>query len=406
MAARLAGMALQPARRAYWGVWAVFFGSGLMMAALASRMWVVREHLDATPGRMGVLLLFISLGSICAMPFVGAIVARVGTARMIRVTVAIGLAGLAGATACIVAGAQAPTAAAMFVIGVGIGSCDVSMNLAGTDVEHALGRAVMPQFHAGFSLGTVAAALLGAACSRLGLPLADNIVVTIVLVIALVVWGAAGLLPHMGAISGDAAAAAAPRPSALRAWREGRTLLIGLLVLGVSLAEGSANDWLILGIGQDFAVPESVGILGLACFLLAMTTMRALGTRLIDARGRLVTHLTCSTSALVGIAVYCFAPAVPIALAGAVLWGLGAAMGFPMGMSAAADDPARAAVRTSVVSTIGYTAFLAGPPLLGLLADHVGYRHALLAVLVPVALGLVLTPALRPLSRTAPAQAD
>ena len=61
-----------------------------------------------------------------------------------------------------------------------------------------------------------------------------------------------------------------------------------------------------------------------------------------------------------------------VALAGALLWGLGAALGFPVGMSAAADDPSRAAVRVSVVSSIGYTAFLAGPPLIGLLAEDVG----------------------------------
>ena len=59
------------------------------------------------------------------------------------------------------------------------------------------------------------------------------------------------------------------------------------------------------------------------------------------------------------------------ALAGAVLWGLGASLGFPLGMSAAADEAARSAARVSVVGSIGYTAFLGGPPLVGLLADHV-----------------------------------
>ena len=68
---------------------------------------------------------------------------------------------------------------------------------------------------------------------------------------------------------------------------------------------------------------------------------------------------------------------------GIVVWGLGASLGFPVGMSAAADDPARAAARVSVVSTIGYGAFLAGPPLLGWLGDRVGTLEALLAVALP-----------------------
>jgi cyanate permease len=67
---------------------------------------------------------------------------------------------------------------------------------------------------------------------------------------------------------------------------------------------------------------------------------------------------------------------------GIVVWGLGASLGFPVGMSAAADDPARAAARVSVVATIGYAAFLGGPPLLGFVGDHVGTLQALLVVAV------------------------
>jgi MFS family permease len=85
--------------------------------------------------------------------------------------------------------------------------------------------------------------------------------------------------------------------------------------------------------------------------------------------------------------------AVPVVL-GIVIWGLGASLGFPVGMSAGADDPARSAARVSVVSTIGYGAFLAGPPLLGWLGDRVGTLDALLAVavlMVPAALSVFAT---------------
>jgi MFS family permease len=67
-------------------------------------------------------------------------------------------------------------------------------------------------------------------------------------------------------------------------------------------------------------------------------------------------------------------------------------------MSAAADDPAHSAARVSVVSSIGYIAFLAGPPLLGLLADHAGYRTALLAITVPLIASLLLSPIAAPLN--------
>jgi MFS family permease len=101
--------------------------------------------------------------------------------------------------------------------------------------------------------------------------------------------------------------------------------------------------------------------------------------------------------AVAGLVAFGLGPSMPFALVGVALWGTGAALGFPVGMSAASDDPTRAAARVSVVSTIGYSAFLAGPPLLGLLADSVGYRHALLVIVVPVVIGLAVIKAAAPL---------
>ena len=88
-------------------------------------------------------------------------------------------------------------------------------------------------------------------------------------------------------------------------------------------------------------------------------------------------------------------PVVWIAIVGTVLWGLGASLGFPVGMSAAADDPRKAAARVSAVATIGYVAFLVGPPSIGFLGDHVGILNGLLLVLVLVAIAGVASPAAR-----------
>jgi len=91
-------------------------------------------------------------------------------------------------------------------------------------------------------------------------------------------------------------------------------------------------------------------------------------------------------------------PTLPVVLAGGVLWGAGTALGFPTGMSAAADDVPRAAIHVSVVSSIGYTAFLGGPPIVGFLADAVGVREALYVVLVAISLSLVTAGWARPLT--------
>ncbi len=98
--------------------------------------------------------------------------------------------------------------------------------------------------------------------------------------------------------------------------------------------------------------------------------------------------------AIVGSLLVIYGP-VAVAYAGTVLWGLGVALGFPVGMSASADDPVRAPARMSVVATIGYFAFIAGPPILGFLGDRVGVLHALLAVGTMAVLVQLVLPAVR-----------
>jgi cyanate permease len=104
--------------------------------------------------------------------------------------------------------------------------------------------------------------------------------------------------------------------------------------------------------------------------------------------------------AAVGVAgtlLFVFGPSLPLAVVGALLWGIGASLGFPVGMSAGSDDPARAAARVSVISSIGYCAFLGGPPLIGLLGQSLTVLRALTAVVVLLGLAAAIAGALRPL---------
>jgi cyanate permease len=126
------------------------------------------------------------------------------------------------------------------------------------------------------------------------------------------------------------------------------------------------------------------------------------GGAALERFGRVVVVRTTAVIALAGLLLMLLGGSVPVALAGALLWGVGASLGFPVGMSAAADDPARAAARVSVVSSIGYTAFIAGPPLIGLLGEHAGILRALFVVLGALTLGLLAAGASRPLAPQPP----
>jgi fucose permease len=180
-----------------------------------------------------------------------------------------------------------------------------------------------------------------------------------------------------------------------QAWRDRRTLLLGVLVLGLALAEGAAGDWVALALADGHGQSDAAGAAGYGLFVTFMTIGRFAGTVMLDRFGRVPVMRWCAAMAVLGLGVFVFAPVPWLAYVGLAVWGLGASLGFPVGMSAAADDPAKAAARVSVVSTIGYAAFLCGPPLLGLLAEHVGILHSLLAVMVMLAVSFVLSPVAR-----------
>ena len=185
---------------------------------------------------------------------------------------------------------------------------------------------------------------------------------------------------------------AGPR-NPLRAWTEPRTLLIGLFVLTFAFAEGSGNDWASVALIDGYDTSDAIGTLGFALFLAAMTVGRWFGPHLLDKYGRSGLLQVMAGTATVGVLLFVFAPNVPLAFVGTVLWGLGTALGFPVGMSAAADEPIRAAARVSVVASIGYCAFLAGPPLVGLLGDAFSVLSAVLAVAIAMLVGFLVAPA-------------
>ena len=167
------------------------------------------------------------------------------------------------------------------------------------------------------------------------------------------------------------------------------------MVLAMALTEGVANDWLGVAMVDGYGAPAWLGAAAFALFVAAMTTGRVFGTVLLDTFGRLPVLWGSMGVAGVGVLLVVLGQVPVLVVLGIVLWGVGASLGFPVGMSAAADDPAKAAARVSVVSTIGYTAFLGGPPLLGFLGSHFGVLEALLVVSVILVPSAFAVPAAR-----------
>ena len=373
----------------------IFGINGLVFASWAARIPSVIDILHITSGQMGTLLLCVALGSLIALPAAGFVVGRIGTANTVRAGGLLAAAAATGVALSLLAVSLPGTALALFFFGIGIGLWDVSQNIEGADVEHKLGRTIMPQFHAAFSGGAFVGAMVGAGLSSLGVGLPGHLLVIAAVVALLTMLAPRYFLPHMPAPARASKGAEKAKDGA--AWTDGRTLLIGVVVLGATLTEGAGNDWIAKASVDGLGASESVGALMFAAFVLAMTATRFFGGRAIDAYGRVAVLRASMAAAAAGLGLFVLAGNIWLATAGAALWGVGAALAFPVGMSAAADDPKRAAARVSVVSTIGYVAFLAGPPLLGYLGDVTGIRPALLAIAVPILGALLLAGVAKPL---------
>lgn len=361
-----------------------FAVNGFGFASWASRIPDIRAGLALTPGELGRTLLVGALGSVVALPFAGRVITAIGAARTVLLGVLlVGASLVALGMAIDVAADVRATAAAILGIAVGVSVWDVAMNHEGAAVEQGLGRTVMPVFHAFFSGGTVLGALTASALVALEVPVLVHLAGAAVLLLLLGLGAPRSFLARDGG-SGDGERVTSRRGSA---WREPRTLVIGLVVLVAALTEGTANDWIAIAVTEGHDQPGWVGVLAFASFLAAMTCGRLLGVGLLDRYGRVPVLRVLFALAALGSVLVVLGNA-PLAFLGVALWGVGASLGFPAGMSAAADDPTRAAARLSVVSTIGYMAFIVGPPLLGMLGDHVGVLRSLLLV------GLLAVPAL------------
>jgi MFS family permease len=383
----------QAVRAARTATYAAFIGLGFAFASWASRIPQVRDRLDLDPAALGLLLLAVAAGSLLALLLSGLTVTRAGSSRVVAAMAVLLGAGLTTAALGSLAGVV-PVAIGLFLLGFANGAWGVAINVQGTVVERHLRRSIMSRFHAGFSLGTVAGALLGAAMVALHVPVAVHLIAVAVLVAAGVLWQAQRFVADREP-TGPGSPGQVPGAGALTAWREPRTLLIGILVLAFAFAESAGNDWISVAAIDGYHVPEALGALTFAAFLVAMTTGRWFGPAVLDRYGRTAVVRFLALIGIAGVALFVFAPTFPFAFAGSLLWGLGASLGFPVGMSAGGDDPLHAAGRVSVIASIGYCAALAGPPTIGVLGNHLTVLRALIIVAALLGVAIIVAGTVR-----------
>jgi predicted MFS family arabinose efflux permease len=289
------------------------------------------------------------------------------------------------------------------IVGLGTGTLDVLINVEAAAVERTAGRTLMPMMHGAWSAGAAAGSGIGAACAALGVSPAAQLIGEAVLIAAAAIGTAAGIP------DGERAPTDQPPPDRaaqfrqwLRGWLDWRLLLIGVVMLGVDFGEGSANSWLTLAVRSGHGQTAAVAALFFTAFAAGEALVRIFGGPVVDRLGRVLTIRASTALGVVGVALFIESGNRWIVLAGVLMWAAGVSMGFPLGMSAAAESGPDPAARVSVVASIGYFANLAGPPVVGVLAESAGLLQSLWLIAVLFLAAFAAAGALRPRSGSVP----
>ncbi|MGO2745908.1 MFS transporter [Microbacterium sp.] len=398
---------LSRAQYVHWrnAVFAIFLASGVSIATWASRVPDIKLALDIDNAQIGLLLLGMGIASIIGISTGPAVMARTGARRgmlTMMITLSIGLA-LVGIGTNVLTSVPVVVVGLM-LFGLGNGGLDVMMNVEATAIEQDAGKTILPLFHAFFSFGTVIGAGLGWIAANWHIAVATHITI-VAAAILVAAFACIANVPNREAVldpevPGEKPHWRARMHDALSAWREPRTYALGVVMLGMSFAEGGANDWLALGTAEDHGGGTAMGAAALTVFSVCMTAVRLFGGPLVDRFGRVLVLRVLAVAAAGGILLFVLAPSLLFVFIGAALWGVGASLGFPLGMSAAADDPAKAAARVSAAATIGYIAFLGGPPVLGLISEHIGLLNTLFILVALVVASGLFSGAAKPLAES------
>jgi MFS family permease len=357
---------------------AAFGMGGITVVSWGPRLPAIKAELGVGTGTIGLVLACVTVGAIGGLLCSRFVLHRLGGRRAVMTTLLVVGLALAVMALGVASSSVAVLAAGFLMVGFGVGVLDVSINVEGAAVEVASGRTLMPLMHAAWSGGAAAGAGIGALCAAVGVKPAVQFAGLAVLVAAvgLVISRGIPLRPVQQARAGDGDRRSRTLRRWLRGWADRRLLLIGLVLFGVELGEGSANSWLSLAVKQDHGQSAGLAALFLSFFAVSEASTRIVGGPLVDSFGRVRILRGTIALGVAGITLFILAGTIWLVACGVVLWAVGVSMGFPLGLSAAAegDDPAS---QVSVASSIGYTANLLGPPVIGFLAESLGLLSAL-----------------------------
>lgn len=363
-------------RTARYGVILTFVLAGLVCGTYTVRIPALTDKLGVSEAAMGVVLLAWGLGALVTMQAMRGVMARMGSAAVLRVAAPLCAVSL---LAVAVAPSYPLVVAASALFGMFFGTVDVAMNAQGSTVERSYGRPLMNGMHAGWCVGAMSAGVFGTVAIAFGLSFTANLVV-----VALAAGPAAFLLgrtylPDLAA--GTSAGGARRRMPPV-------VYLLGVIAFAAFMVEGAVADWNGLFLRDTIGAPEAVAAIGYPIFEGGMLISRLTGDRL---RARFGARALIAASGLATAAAFALVlstSSVMVAVAGMVLIGLAVATVSPMALSLAGSATRTPGPAIAQTGAMGYAGLLLGPVVIGMLTHTTSLRTALT---LTIGLGLLMT---------------
>ncbi|WDZ79748.1 MFS transporter (plasmid) [Ensifer adhaerens] len=370
----------------------IFFLQPIAFGAWLPRIPDVQQRLGLGPAELAIALLGMPVGILLMLPFAGRLVARIGG----RATI---LYGFVVFLALVWLPTWASSIEALFVtlaiVGAALTTLELGLNVEADAIEKHSGQLIMSTCHGFWSLGIMAGSLIGVGFAALhvapewAIPMAAAVMLPISVFFARKL----PLLQSAEAKGGDAAPSRGKLPS---------LALLGVcfFVFGITMTEGAVADWSAVFLRDVFGLSSASAGFGYSIFAFMVAAGRFAGDRLKASYGPVTVARACGIASIAGLLLVVVSPAAWAALLGFAAMGFGVSVGFPLAVTAAADQKDRpAAASVAILSFIALLGFLLGPPLIGLIAEHSDMRFGL-AVLVPfLAVSLLLTGRLKPATR-------
>ncbi|MEM7029514.1 MAG: MFS transporter [Chloroflexota bacterium] len=370
-------MSRQPSslRLARWAVLVMFFANGALLASWLSRIPQIQANLTMSEGQLGLALMGLAGGVLVALSMSGGLISRFGS----RAVTAGG-----GVLVCLLLPflSMMPNAVALgvnlFLFGAAMSVMDVAMNSQGVDVERGLGHSLMSSFHAAFSIGGFTGAAIGAVMAYLEVGLGLHFIIVGVAFLLLILLAA----PRLLSVSMEVGAS----PSVSVFQLPARALWpLGAVAFCSSIGEGAMADWSAVYLKSVVGTTDSLAAFGFAAFSITMTVGRLLGDNLAMRFGGVTLVRAGGLTASAGLLLAILLPQTGTVLLGFAAVGAGLSIVVPLAFSAAGNVPnLPAGVGIAGVATIGYAGLLAGPPIIGLLAEATTLRVAMVLVLLLV----------------------